>query len=47
MGCGTGLTSIFLAKEFEELWRETADFELHNADSEGYLTLMEMIAIKK
>lgn len=29
------------------LWRATADFDLHDADTENYLTLMLMTAIKK
>jgi len=34
-------------QEGKELWRSTADFDLHDADSEGYLTLIAMTAIKK
>jgi cyclopropane fatty-acyl-phospholipid synthase-like methyltransferase len=29
------------------LWRETADFDLHAADTEDYLTLVMMTAVKK
>ncbi|WP_052098780.1 SAM-dependent methyltransferase [Paenibacillus stellifer] len=29
------------------LWRATADFELHDADTENYLTLMLMTAVKR
>lgn len=31
----------------KELWRTTADFDLHDADTENYLTLMLMTATKK
>jgi len=33
--------------EGKELWRSTADYELHDADIENYLTLVLMTAIKK
>lgn len=54
MGCGAGFTSIILANEYAEeipdgksIWRTTADYDLHDADVENYLTLMLMTAIKK
>lgn len=31
----------------KELWKFTADFDLHDADTEDYLTLIAMTAIKK
>ena len=46
----TGLVSIRHAEDIpdgKELWRLTADFELHDADIENYLTLILITAIKK
>lgn len=46
----TELVDVTYAETIEdgkELWRATADFDLHAADSEDYLTLISMIAIKK
>jgi cyclopropane fatty-acyl-phospholipid synthase-like methyltransferase len=50
MWAKTGLVDVTYAeaiKDGKELWKSTADFDLHASDSEGYLTLIEMIAIKK
>jgi len=46
----TGIVDVTYAETIEngkELWRTTADFDLHNADTEDYLTLIAMTAIKK
>lgn len=46
----TGIVDITCAETIEdgkELWRTTADFNLHNADTDDYLTLIAMTAIKK
>lgn len=46
----TGYVDVTLAENIpdgKELWRKTADFDLHNADTEDYLTLILMTAIKK
>ncbi|QSF47330.1 SAM-dependent methyltransferase [Paenibacillus tianjinensis] len=46
----TNLVEVTNAEEIpngKALWRETADFELHNADTENFLTLMLMTAVKK
>lgn len=45
----SGLVDITCAKEIpngKEIWRQTADFDLHDADTENYLTLMMMTAKK-
>lgn len=45
----TGLVDIICAEDIpngKELWRKTADFDLHDADHENYLTLVMMTAIK-
>ncbi len=44
------LVDVTYAKEIPDgksIWRSTADFELHDADTENYLTLMLMTATKK
>ena len=46
----SGLVDVTYANEIpdgKEIWRATADEELHNADKERYLTLVMMTAIKK
>ena len=46
----TGIVDVTYAETIEdgkELWRTTADFDLHNADTDDYLTLIAMTAIKK
>jgi cyclopropane fatty-acyl-phospholipid synthase-like methyltransferase len=46
----TGIVDVTYAETIEdgkEIWRATADFDLHNADSEDYLTLIAMTATKK
>ena len=46
----SGLVEVTYAEEIpngKEIWCATADFELHEADTEKYLTLMLMTAIKK
>jgi cyclopropane fatty-acyl-phospholipid synthase-like methyltransferase len=46
----TGLVDVTCAQEIpngKAIWRATADFELHDADNENYLTLLLMTAIKK
>lgn len=46
----SGLVDVTCAQEIpdgKDIWRMTADFELHDADVENYLTLMLMTAIKK
>lgn len=46
----TNLVEVTYAEEIPDgkaLWRATADFDLHDADTENYLTLMLMTAIKK
>ncbi|GFZ31395.1 SAM-dependent methyltransferase [Clostridium zeae] len=46
----TGIVDVTYADTIEdgkELWRTTADFDLHDADIENYLTLIAMTAIKK
>jgi cyclopropane fatty-acyl-phospholipid synthase-like methyltransferase len=45
----SGLVEVTCAEEIpngKEIWRATADFELHDADVENYLTLMMMTANK-
>ena len=46
----SGLVDVTYAEEIpngKTIWRTTADFELHDADTENYLTLMLLTAIKK
>lgn len=46
----TGMVDVTYADTIEdgkEIWRATADYDLHDADSEDYLTLIAMTAIKK
>lgn len=46
----TGIVDVTLAEPLQdgkEIWKKTADFELHDADTENYLTLIMMTAIKK
>ncbi|WP_148401761.1 hypothetical protein [Clostridium sp. Marseille-P299] len=46
----SGLVEVTCAEEIpdgKEIWRQTADYDLHDADNENYLTLMLMTAIKK
>lgn len=46
----SGLVDITYAGEIPDgktIWRMTADYDLHDADTEDYLTLMLMTAIKK
>lgn len=46
----SGLVDVTCAEEIpdgKEIWRSTADFDLHNADTEDCLTLMLMTAVKK
>lgn len=46
----TGLVDVTYAEAIpggKELWKLTADFDLHDADKEDYLTLMMLTAIKK
>ncbi len=46
----SGLVEVTYAQEIpdgKEIWRMTADDELHKADTDNYLTLMLMTAIKK
>ena len=46
----TGLVDVTYASEIPDgkaIWCETADFDLHHADEENYLTLMMMSAVKK
>ncbi|MFN7249545.1 MAG: SAM-dependent methyltransferase [Anaerobacillus sp.] len=46
----TGIVDVTLAESLQdgkEIWRKTADFELHEADTENYLTLIMMTAVKK
>lgn len=46
----TGLVEVGLADTLpdgKEIWRETADFDLHDADRENMLTMIMMIAEKK
>lgn len=46
----TGLVDVTCAQEIpngKAIWRATADYELHDADNENYLTLTLMTAIKK
>jgi cyclopropane fatty-acyl-phospholipid synthase-like methyltransferase len=46
----SGLVEVTYAQEIpdgKEIWRMTADDELHKADTENYLTLMLMTTIKK
>ena len=46
----SGLVDVTYAKEIPDgksIWRMTADYDLHDADTENYLTLMLMTAIKK
>lgn len=46
----TGMVDVTYADTIEdgkEIWRTTADYDLHDADSEDYLTLISMTAIKK
>jgi cyclopropane fatty-acyl-phospholipid synthase-like methyltransferase len=46
----SGLVDVTYAGDIldgKAIWRETADDELHDADTERYLTLMMMTAIKK
>lgn len=46
----TNLVDVAYAEDIPDgkaLWRATADFELHDADTENYLTLMLMTAVKK
>ena len=45
-----GIVDVTYAETIEdgkEIWKTTADFDLHDADSEDYLTLIAMTAIKK
>lgn len=46
----TNLVDVTYAEEVpngKALWRATADYDLHDADTENFLTLMLMTAIKK
>ena len=46
----SGLVDVTCAEEIQngkEIWRATADGDLHDVDNENYLTLMLMTAIKK
>lgn len=46
----SGLVDVTYAKEIPDgksIWSMTADYDLHDADTENYLTLMLMTAIKK
>jgi len=46
----SGLVEVTYANEIPDgkaIWRATADDELHDADTEQYLTLILMTAIKK
>lgn len=46
----SGLVDVTYAHEIPDgksIWRMTADDVLHDADTENYLTLMLMTAIKK
>ncbi len=46
----TGMVDVTYADTIEdgkEIWRSTADYDLHDADSEDYLTLIAMTATKK
>ena len=46
----SGLVDVTCAEEIPDgkaIWRTTADFELHDADTENYLTLMLVTANKK
>jgi len=46
----SGLVDVTYAEEIpdgKEIWRATADGDLHDLDTENYLTLMLMTAIKK
>jgi cyclopropane fatty-acyl-phospholipid synthase-like methyltransferase len=46
----TGLVDVAYAdaiQDGKELWKLTSDFDLHDSDSEGYLTLIAMTAVKK
>lgn len=46
----TGMVNITHAAAIPEgkaLWRATADFDLHDSDTENYLTLVMMTAVKK
>lgn len=46
----TGLVDVTFAEEIpdgKQLWRATADCELHDADTEEYLTLFTMTAVRK
>ncbi len=46
----TGIVDVTYAESIEdgkEIWRATADYDLHDADSENYLTLIAMTATKK
>lgn len=46
----TGIVDVTYAETIEdgkEIWRSTADYDLHDADTENYLTLIAMTATKK
>lgn len=46
----TGIVDVTYAQEIPDgksIWRMTADYDLHDADTENYLTLMLMTATKK
>lgn len=46
----SGLVEVTCAEDIPDgknIWRATADFDLHDADTENYLTLMLMTATKK
>ena len=46
----TNLVDVTLAEDLADgkaLWRATSDYELHDADTENYLTLMRMTALRK
>lgn len=46
----SGMVEVTHAEEIpygKELWRMTADFDLHDADTENYLTMFLLTAIKK
>lgn len=46
----TGIVDVTYAESIpngKELWKHTADFDLHDSDTEDYLTLIAMTAIKK
>jgi hypothetical protein len=46
----TGLVEVTCADEIpdgKKIWRRTADFELHDADTEDYLTLVLITAVRK